>query len=155
MRVIKADGRVTDNVSVQTTNVISGTPSRTNAFIIPQWGGIVILNPPITFDNSGNHVLSVEELSGPFALFRSQLYALLGVPKLPHPVKRSGDEVSVLSPWQIDALIRTRALENIKGSQEALDSIVKLVHQIRGMPVKADVQKDVMDSLDYLEKVEP
>jgi len=34
-----------------------------------------------------------------------------------------------------------------------LESIVKLVHQIQGMPVKADVQKDVIDSLEYLEKM--
>ncbi len=116
------------------------------------------MNPPnITLDNhSIHHVLSVEELSRPFALFRSQLYSLLGVPELPHSVNRKSgdDEMSmVLSPWQIDALVRTRAMENIKDSQEALESIVKLVHQIQGMPVKADVQKDVIDSLEYLEKV--
>ncbi|KAF8321922.1 phosphatidylinositol-glycan biosynthesis class S protein-domain-containing protein [Cantharellus anzutake] len=129
----------------------NGTPSSANAFVIPQWGGIVIMNPPATLQNSTGYILSVEDLLQPFTLFRSQLYALLGVPELP-PVLNSADDPFTLSQWQIDYLVRTRALENVKHSQEALESIVKLVHQIQGMPVKADVQKYVMNSLDYLEK---
>lgn len=49
--------------------------------------------------------------------------------------------------------MRRRAEENVKGTQETLTSIVKLVDQIDNMPVKEDVRDDVQGALDALEKV--
>jgi len=60
---------------------------------------------------------------------------------------------SLLSTWQIDALTRHRAIENTKGAQEALTSIIKLVDQIENMPVKDDVKDDVEQALNALERV--
>lgn len=60
-----------------------------------------------------------------------------------------------LSPWQIDALLRTRTLENIHSTRDTLESIVKLVHQIQNMPVKANVRGDVVGALDALQRLCP
>lgn len=83
-------------------------------------------------------------------MFADQLIALLGVPSLPPDVTKS---TSGLSDWQVDALVRRRTLENAKGSQDTLLSIVKLVDQIENIPVGEDVKGDVEDALDELTKV--
>ncbi|CAL1699248.1 unnamed protein product [Somion occarium] len=121
-----------------------GKPSDSNAFILPQWGGIVIVNRPLPH-------LSSAALKRPFETFRAQLLALLGVPELP-PADIKSDHPESFSDWQLDALIRQRTGENVKDSQETLESIVKLVNQIQNMPVGKDVKGDVQSALDALER---
>jgi phosphatidylinositol glycan class S len=53
---------------------------------------------------------------------------------------------------QLDAVLRRRAIENAKGTAEALSSILNLVAQIEGMPVGPDVRDDIDGALDSLEK---
>lgn len=124
----------------------------------PQWGGIAIWNPVLDPDApSVNRHLNVTTLAPIFSLFRSQLKSLLGVPSLPKAIslstpKQSGSRGG-LSPWQLDALLRRRTLENVKGATETLESIVRLVHQIQSMPVKLDVVGDVVSALNALDTV--
>lgn len=59
----------------------------------------------------------------------------------------------ILSDWQLDALLRRRALQNVQGSQDTLYSIVKLVDQIDNMPVGQVVRNDVLDALSFLHEV--
>jgi phosphatidylinositol glycan class S len=115
---------------------------------LPQWGGVVIVNP----DADAVGSLSVAQLRSTFETFRDQLSTLLGVRPLPPGVVLA-DEKDVISDWQLDALMRRRALESVHGSQETLSSIVKLVHQIENMPVGRDVKDDIQDSLSALDKV--
>ncbi|EJC97646.1 uncharacterized protein FOMMEDRAFT_115195 [Fomitiporia mediterranea MF3/22] len=121
-----------------------GSPTESNAFVIPQWGSIFIHNP--SSPSSESH-LSPRELYPAFSVFRAQLLSLLGVAPLPPSVK-SGETVS---DWQLDALLRRRAYENAEGSKDTLASIVSLVHQIEGMPVGKDVTEDVGGALDALD----
>ncbi|KAF9519341.1 hypothetical protein BS47DRAFT_1337102, partial [Hydnum rufescens UP504] len=116
-----------------------GTRSSTNAFIIPQWGGVAI------------EYLSARDRAHPFAIFRSQLHSLLGVPSVPLNIAVKSD--SVLSAWQLDALLRRRGVENTKGTIEALNSIMKLADRISNMPVRVDVRGDVLGALDALDDV--
>ena len=89
-----------------------------------------------------------------FSSFSKQLLALLGVPPLPQAITHSAtDRASFLSDWQLDALIRRRALENAQGSQDTLQSIVKLVDQIENMPVGEDVRDDIEGALIALANV--
>ncbi|KIM46880.1 hypothetical protein M413DRAFT_16477 [Hebeloma cylindrosporum] len=121
------------------------TPSASYAFLLPQWGGIVIHNPPPGYLN--NDEFSPTEHHSVFSSFSTQLLALLGAPPLPHEITRSTTDRASLSDWQLDALIRRRALENAQGSQDTLQSIVKLVDQIENMPVGEDVRDDIEDAL--------
>jgi phosphatidylinositol glycan class S len=126
--------------------------SSSNAFLLPQWGGIVIYNPP---RERAPHALSSDHLDPIFSSFSDQLLALLGVPKLPDSVRveTSGTLVPLLTEWQLDAVLRRRTLKNVKGTQDTLLSIVKLVEQIGNMPVGKYVKDDVQDALVALDKV--
>lgn len=129
---------------------ITGTPSISSAFLLPQWGGIVIHNP-VTGTSAATELPS-PELHEAFSLFANQLLALLGVPALPAGVVDMA-QVGEPSDWQLDALVRRRTFENAQESQDTLLSIVKLVDQIENMPVGEDVRGDVDEALEALNKV--
>lgn len=116
------------------------------AFILPQRGGIFIYNPPTHLND---FQFSVEDLRPAMLTFRAQLLALLGVPTLPQGIHSA----ELISDWQLDAVLRQRASENVQMSKDTMVSIVKLVDQIEGMPVGSDVQADINDALDALEQV--
>lgn len=96
------------------------------------------------------HMSSID-LQDAFTTFNSQLLALLGVPVLPPSIRSSDAEE--ITDWQLDALIRQRALENIKESKETLQSIVSLVNQIQNMPVGQGVKGDIQNALNALDEV--
>ena len=127
-----------------------GSISESNAFLLPQWGGIVILNPQ---ESTPQSTLSSSSLDPAFSAFSNHLLALLGVPNLPHGVKRILGSSHILTDWQLDALVRYRTLSNAKGARDTLQSIVKLVDQIGNMPVGQDVKGDVQGALAALEQV--
>ena len=125
----------------------AGNPTTSNAFILPQWGGIIILNKHLPHLNSA-------ALRPVFQTFKTQLLTLLGVPELP-PAGIRLEANEPFSQWQFDALMRRRTAENVKESQDTLLSIVKLVNQIQNMPVGKDVKGDVLGALNALERVSP
>ncbi|KAG1812389.1 phosphatidylinositol-glycan biosynthesis class S protein-domain-containing protein [Suillus variegatus] len=118
-----------------------GRPINQSSFLLPQWGSIFILNNEL---NSSSLHLSYNDLKPVFRNFATQLAALLGVPPVPLGLIMEG---SFLSDWQLDALLRHRALQNVQGSQDTLHSIIKLVDQINNMPVGQVVRDDVLDAL--------
>ncbi|KDR80088.1 hypothetical protein GALMADRAFT_136636 [Galerina marginata CBS 339.88] len=132
-----------------------GTLSPSSAFLLPQWGGIVIHNP--ISDSPQNPELPSQDLHAIFSLFANQLLSLLGVPTLPADVTSLTQtphvDATVLSDCQLDALVRRRTLENSQGSQDTLLSIIKLVDQIENMPVGQDVRGDIENALDALVKM--
>ena len=120
---------------------------KSNAFILPQWGGIVIHNLPS--DVTSHLHMTSDHLESTFSAFRLQLFSLLGVPELPIGVVSL--DSAPLSQWQMDSLLRQRSLENVVSTTETLHSIVKLVDQIENMPVKEDVRGDLQNALESLE----
>lgn len=156
-------------------SVMSGNPTSSNAFILPQWGGIMIFNLPIqstTNTPSSQLHLTTQTLAPAFRTFKAQLLALLGVPALPPSIQvqhasttstsaSSHDPQLVehagrgteLTDWQLDALYRMRAHENAVSSKETLMSIAKLVDEIPNMPVRQDVKGDVQGALAELDLV--
>ncbi|KAJ7064913.1 phosphatidylinositol-glycan biosynthesis class S protein-domain-containing protein [Mycena amicta] len=131
-----------------------GSPTSSESFLLPQWGGIVIYNPPSsdTLENP-NRPLPHAALKAIFPQFARQLLALLGVAKLPPGVHANPTSHAVLTGWQLDALLRRRAIQNAAEASETLQSIVKLVDQIENMPVGQDVRGDVQDSLTALDQI--
>lgn len=125
---------------------ILGNPTSSDAFILPQWGGIVLLNKPDIH-------LTPSSLKPIFQTFRRQLLGLLGVPSLPQGI--TSTESGPFTNWQLDALVRQRARQNFETSKETLNSIVALVHQIENMPVGLDVKGDVQGALNALDAVSP
>ncbi|KAF8326920.1 phosphatidylinositol-glycan biosynthesis class S protein-domain-containing protein [Amanita rubescens] len=87
-----------------------------------------ILNPDNT--PSSSNALSLSDLETVFKSFAAQLLILLGAPRLPPNVARSPTETAILTDWQLDALMRRRALENAERAKDTLHSIVKLMDGI-------------------------
>lgn len=95
--------------------------------------------------------MSPTDLDPIFSAFANQLLLLLGVPRLPPQIGAVSD--SVLTKWQLDALQRRRAFENVQGAEDTLRSIVNLVDQIENMPVGQDVKGDIQGALTALGQV--
>lgn len=127
-----------------------GQPISSDSFILPQWGGVVLLNLPA--DTPSKLHLTDAELDHVFSGFRAQLLRLIGVSELPREVQ-SIEPDRPLTDFQLDTLYRQRAFENVGSSRETLQSIVKLVDQIPNMPVGRDVRDDVLEALSALELV--
>jgi phosphatidylinositol glycan class S len=124
-------------------------PSASSAFLIPQWGGVVLLNPPEDFTDK--FYLTSTHLNPVFSAFASQFLALLGIPGLAGNVQSP----EIVTSWQFDALIRRRTLENTHNSQETLRSIVQLVDKIQSMPIAENVRGNISDTLFALNMVCP
>ena len=62
-----------------------GQPLRSNAFLIPRWGGIAIKNPPRNLETPGRLELSKEDLKPFMDTFVAQLRGLIGV----HDIKKT------------------------------------------------------------------
>ncbi|CAE6405282.1 unnamed protein product [Rhizoctonia solani] len=131
---------------------VQGKTTQFNSFLVPQWGGIAIMNP--TSEGTTNSLLTPSDLKPIFYIFRKQLEGLLGVPTLPPPVglhlDRPAISKQVLTNWQLDTLLRRRALENIRGSVQTLNSIIGLTGQIENMPIGPSVRDDVLSALEEL-----
>ena len=126
----------------------SGDPSPSRAFLIPQWGGIVLADTILlTADPAA-------QVDAAFATFRAQLVTLLGVPQLLAGVAARVPSGHI-SAWQADALLRRRAKESAQEARDTLSSISRLVDQIENMPVGARVRDDVQGALQALEMVSP
>ncbi|GAO49570.1 hypothetical protein SAICODRAFT_94309 [Saitoella complicata NRRL Y-17804] len=107
-----------------------GKPVPSNSFLIPQWGGVVIYNPPVDSANS----LSEDELRGALSTFRTYLLSLLGMPVL------SG---AGPNRWSYDGLVRQRTAENIVSAAATLGSLARLVTQLKHMSVPQAVRDSV------------
>ncbi len=121
--------------------------STSPAFLIPQYGGVVIQNlqgEPAALD------LTLQTLDRPFSYFTAHLSALLGLPAAPHALDGSAED---LAQWQLDTLVRMRTRENYREAVETLGGIVRLVSKIREMKVGRDVQRNVEEAVDGLQKV--
>ncbi|KAL7422966.1 GPI transamidase component [Cryptotrichosporon argae] len=140
-----------------------------DAFLLPQFGGVVILNPPADAASDVLH-LGAPALDAPFALFTRHLYELLDLPFLPDwmvapepaPRPSSGAETRVgarrtaiqiqpVTPWQVETVLRTRLRENAGEAAKTLAGIVRLVDKISEMKVGAGVQALVDSAVQRLE----
>lgn len=95
--------------------------------------------------------LSVEDLDSPMRVFYSHLLSLLGISDLPSSF--SDSLPPGIHPLQVDALLRKRVLETMKGSLHSLDSLVKLVKEQTNMRVGREVQVQVRAALKELSMV--
>ncbi|KAL1726246.1 phosphatidylinositol-glycan biosynthesis class S protein-domain-containing protein [Schizophyllum commune] len=130
----------------------SEEPSPSRAFLIPQWGGVVLADTDLLTADPAAQVAAghAAQVDAAFATFRAQLVTLLGVPQLPAGVTARVPSGHI-SPWQADALLRRRARESAQEARDTLSSISRLVDQIENMPVGARVRDDVQGALQALE----
>ncbi|CAD5195760.1 unnamed protein product [Musa acuminata subsp. malaccensis] len=136
----------------------NGEISKTNSFISPMWGGIVIWNPPqCTGDSQKKHLegstLPPQELEKIFQVFIAQLRMLFGLTS--NYIDSSETEISKFldsergfTDWELDVLFRHHACFNLHSCVNTLESLAKLVQSLPRMIVMDEIGKQVKYSLE-------
>ncbi|GBP54358.1 GPI transamidase component PIG-S [Eumeta japonica] len=131
----------------------------TEAFLSAKWGGVVIGNP--TFGEcreefEGKTTVStykpaVRIIMGTFV---AQLRELLGFVKMESIEGAYLDPLRSVSPrrWELDALLRTRTVEQLTSAELTLRSLSQLLGEISNIVINDDVGASIKSSVDSIEK---
>lgn len=122
--------------------LIQDSPS--NSWLVPQWGGIVVLNPPlVNVEGSelgrttiGDH-LDQNALKPAFEIFQRQLLQLLGVPY--------STQMSMEQRLQI--FQQMSALSLFSGTSSNLRSLARLSERLASIPIPRHVLHFVEDAI--------
>ncbi|KAM0862714.1 hypothetical protein ACQ4PT_045093 [Festuca glaucescens] len=135
-----------------------GELSKTNAFISPMWGGVVIWNPPgCSLDSkkmSGTHTkMSPQELMETLEIFIGQLRQLFGLKPNYHAQCMDVATKFLVSEkgfaqWELDLLYRHHACSNLLSCLATLESLSSLVQSLPRMIVMDEIGRQVELSLD-------
>ncbi|KAI9228015.1 MAG: phosphatidylinositol-glycan biosynthesis class S protein-domain-containing protein [Piptocephalis tieghemiana] len=131
-------------------HTLNGTLAATDAFLIPQWGGIVLHQ--LGEDSSSQ--LSSDELEPVLSIFRSQLRDLLGVQALQAPRLEDNTHVVIrdagqegITGWEEDRMLRMRMVETLKKAAGTLASLSRSVQSLEHMPVQDAILHRVEEAL--------
>ncbi|KAL4891733.1 phosphatidylinositol-glycan biosynthesis class S protein-domain-containing protein [Aspergillus ambiguus] len=116
--------------------------STATSWIIPQWGGVFILNPSIsttTEKPSNPPHLSKESLGPAFMTFSHQLLTLLGAPTTPTSL-----------PLRLQTLVRVRAADLLLSASSTMGSLARLTESLPSIPIPAAVATSVSTTLSHL-----
>ncbi|KAJ5175018.1 uncharacterized protein N7482_000895 [Penicillium canariense] len=118
--------------------------NRASSWIIPQWGGVFLLNPPLAqADKSGSQAnpthISQEVLRPAFLTFSHQLLTLLGTPTTPASL-----------PLRLQTLIRVRAATLLLSASSTMGSLARLTESLPSIPIPATVASSVSTTLTHL-----
>ncbi|KAL4786732.1 phosphatidylinositol-glycan biosynthesis class S protein-domain-containing protein [Aspergillus varians] len=116
--------------------------SKATSWIIPQWGGVFILNPPLpmTTDSPSNPpFLARDALRPAFLTFSHQLLSLLGTPSTPTSL-----------PFRLQTLIRIRAAALVLSASSTMGSLARLTESLPSIPIPATVSSSVATTLSHL-----
>ncbi|OJJ35642.1 hypothetical protein ASPWEDRAFT_51636 [Aspergillus wentii DTO 134E9] len=114
--------------------------NKATSWIIPQWGGVFLLNPPLSTENPSNPShLSEESLRSAFLTFSHQLLTLLGTPTTPASL-----------PLRLQTLIRIRAATLLLSASSTMGSLARLTESLPSIPIPATVAASVSTTLSHL-----
>ena len=140
-----------------TTNFITYVPSLAhypllldgsigNAWLVPQWGGITILNPALVeteleleFKSLPEH-LGLDSLIPAFENFRTHMLQLLGVPQ----------STLLPLPERLKSFRRLASLSLYIRTSSNLGSLARLAQHLNNIPIPRHVLRHVEHSLDQL-----
>lgn len=104
--------------------------SSKNSFLIPQWGGVVVVNE----DES----LGYDQLNEIFDIFAFQILKFLGID--------TNQDSSLF--YRIDEKIRIQTLENINESLDNYESLLKLINQLETIPIPLQTVEEINESIE-------
>ena len=107
-----------------------------HSWLIPQWGGIYILNG---FNSSNSHELSAKVLEEPMSRFSHQLLSLLGLPATPQSL-----------PLRISSLTRFHTASLILSSSSTLGALARLTKSLPTIAIPESVATSVTSTIDHL-----
>ncbi|KAK0530815.1 hypothetical protein OC834_003171 [Tilletia horrida] len=146
----------------------TGNASQAHAWMVPQWGGVVLLNQPVETDAAGNPLLprkgevgpalQADDLREPVRLWTDQLRTLLGLraEQASAPLCTSFEEQGTCIPPRLpsDLLALRRIVESTRDAVATLQSTVRLVHKISNLGVGKEVRGDVQGALELLSQLD-
>ena len=107
--------------------------SGANSWLIPQWGGVLILNPSsIREDGSIPTALTKDALAPAMHTFSDQLISLLGLPQTPASL-----------PLRLSTLKRVRAASLLFSASSTLGALARLTRQLPSIPIPDTVAQSV------------
>lgn len=115
--------------------------SSTNSWIVPQWGGVAILDSAELSELHGGKDLSAKTLEPIMLNFGSQLMSLLGVPETP---------TSSLG-LRLSTLVRLRAASQLLSASSTLGSLARLVATLPSIPIPKTVAASVDSTISHLD----
>lgn len=117
--------------------------SRASSWLIPQWGGVFILNDPVRASNepASSPALSKEALQPALLTFSHQLLAFLGAPQSPPSL-----------PLQLQTLTRVRAASLLFSASSTMGSLARLTVALPSIAIPETVSTAVDTTLAQLRK---
>jgi hypothetical protein len=130
-------------------------------FFVPSWGGVHLINPNGSRNESGHWHLSVDMNKQMARSFITQLRALLG---LPSPTSYLTDAKSIhlslllspsqgISEWEVDSLTRQRVVQNQESVAKVLRSLSLTVEQIPQLEMPDEIGSVVAEALVLIENI--
>ena len=115
--------------------------SQATSWLIPQWGGVVILNQPIVENEalSALLTLSKEAIQPALLTFSHQLLSFLGAPQSPPSL-----------PLQLQTLIRIRAASLLLSASSTMGSLARLTVALPSIAIPETVSAAVDTTLAHL-----
>lgn len=107
------------------------------SWLIPQWGGVQILNP--TRQQTADSLLSKSDLQPIMAVFADQLSTLLGLPKSPASI-----------PLQLGSLTRERTASLILSASSTLGALSRLTLKLTSIAIPDSVASSVDKAVYHL-----
>ncbi|KAL9006634.1 MAG: hypothetical protein Q9188_000594 [Gyalolechia gomerana] len=117
--------------------------SQANSWLIPQWGGVVILNPSVSALPNETQAtgLSKENLRPALLVFSHQLLSFLGAPQSSSSI-----------PLQLQTLTRVRAASLLLSASATMGSLARLTVALPSIAIPETVSRAVDVTLEHLEK---
>lgn len=116
--------------------------NQATSWLIPQWGGVVILNPPVKHLLGGQlnpPSLSKESLEPAIATFAHQLLSLLGTPSSPPSL-----------PLRLQSLIRIHTASLLLSASSTMGSLARLTRSLPSIPIPVTVATSISRTLSHL-----
>ncbi|RDX60517.1 GPI transamidase component PIG-S, partial [Mucuna pruriens] len=136
----------------------NGEISKTNGFISPMWGGVVVWNPPncikdLESKDPVRHTISPQDLQKLFEVLMGQLRQLLGLKSDNLYVGESGTSILLgsergFTEWELDVLSRKHICFNLLSCATTLGSLSRLVQSLPRMIIMDEIGKQVKFSLE-------
>lgn len=108
------------------------------SWLIPQWGGVQILNPTSSQDNTT--VLTKEDLEPVMRVFAEQLESLIGLPQSPPSL-----------PLRLSSLTRERTASLIHSASSTLGALSRLTLKLTSIAIPDNVAESVEKTIHHLE----
>ncbi|KAK5820139.1 GPI transamidase component PIG-S [Gossypium arboreum] len=136
----------------------NGEISKTNGFISPMWGGVIVWNPQgclkdSEFKPSAKNIIPIQDLENMFEVFIGQFRQLFGFKSLNVYTGASGDwnllpSERGFTEWELDVLSRQHTCFNLHSCATTLGSLSRLVQSLPRMIIKDEIGKQVKLSLE-------